>query len=32
MASVVLYFLKEGNRQDGFHKKDKTKEACGVPF
>jgi len=32
MASFVLYFLKEGDGQVGFHKKYKTKEACGVPF
>ncbi len=32
MASFVLYFLKEGSAQEGFYKKVKTKEACGVPF
>ena len=32
LASFVLYFLKEGDGQVGFHKKYKTKEACGVPF
>ncbi len=32
MASFVLTFLKEGDGHEGFYKKVKTQEACGVPF
>jgi len=31
-ASFVLTFLKEGDGHEGFYKKVKTKEVCGVPF
>jgi len=32
VASFALTFLKEGSAQEGFYKKVKTKEACGLPL